>query len=112
MNKTTYKKKSSPGGYRKAPGKRPGILRWVLAGLFLAIFLIFFTGNKSLIKLYSLHQQKEKLKQQKQELLKTNKELREEIDKLKNDKKYIEKMAREKYNMKKKNEDVYMVEPR
>ena len=34
-----------------------------------------------------------------------------EIEKLRNDPEYIEKVAREKYNMKKKNEEVHIVEP-
>lgn len=52
------------------------------------------------------------MQQQKEELIRQQQELEIEIHKLKNDLEYNEQIAREKYNMKKKNEEVYIVEPK
>lgn len=43
-------------------------------------------------------------------MIQQNQQLREEIDKLQKDDEYIEKLAREKYNMKKESEEVYIIE--
>lgn len=83
----------------------------MLIGIIILILLfIFFTGNRSLFKLYSLYNQKNTLDKQKESLIKENQEIKEEIEKLENDDKYIEKLAREKYNMKKEGEDIYHIE--
>jgi cell division protein DivIC len=110
MIKTKNKKRVNRRTYRKTPMKF-GVLRWVIAGIIIFILVAFLTGNKSLFKLYFLHQQKQELQKQKEELLDQNAQLKDEIKKLQTDDKYIEKIARERYNMKKKDEDVYVVEP-
>ncbi len=111
MKKSRNKKRTAHWTYSKAPTKF-GVLRWIIAGLIIFILMVFLTGNKSLIKLFFLHQQKDDLQQQKQELLEQNAQLKDEIKKLETDDKYIEKIARERYNMKKKDEEVYVVEPK
>jgi cell division protein DivIC len=111
MKKSRNKKRTAHRTYSKAPTKF-GVLRWIIAGLIIFILMVFLTGNKSLIKLFFLHQQKDDLQQQKQELLEQNAQLKDEIKKLETDDKYIEKIARERYNMKKKDEEVYVVEPK
>ncbi len=50
------------------------------------------------------------MQQQKEELLQQQKDLETEIDRLKNDPEYNEEVAREKYNMKKENEEVHIIE--
>jgi cell division protein FtsB len=95
----------------QVPSRKPKkLLRWVLGGIIFTVMMIFLTGNRSLLKLHSLQQEKQKLEDQRETLIKQNQNLQEEIDKLKNDQEYIEKVAREKYNMKKEGEEVYIIE--
>lgn len=70
------------------------------------IWLMFApgTGVYSLIKLRSTTKE---LEQQTQALIKTNEELRAEIERLKHDQAYLEQVAREKYGLLKKNERVF-----
>jgi len=96
--------------YRNDPGRKKKVWKWVISGFIVILLLIFFTGSQSLFKLFSLHHERNQLQQQKEELIKQNDSLQQEIDKLKKDDKYLEKVAREKYNMKKEKEDVYVVE--
>ncbi len=86
-------------------------MRWVLIAVGIGLFFAFFTGPKSLFKLYSLYQERETLTREKMQLQKETKKLDDEIHKLQTDEKYIEKMAREKNKMKKKGEQVYEVDP-
>jgi cell division protein FtsL len=109
--KKTSTQKRKPSRYRQQPRKGKKILRWIFAIIVLVILFVFLSGNRSLLKLYSLHLDKNKLQQQKENLLQQQDDLETEIDKLKNDPEYIEKVAREKYNMKKENEEVHMAEP-
>ena len=62
------------------------------------------TGVYSLIKMRSTTKE---LEQQTEALLKTNEELRAEIERLKHDQAYLEQVAREKYGLLKKNERVF-----
>jgi len=105
------KKRSKIRKYHRKTNRRSGLWRWVLAAVFVVVFVAFFTGSKSILKLFALQQEKEKLENKKQELVQENEALKNEIEKLKKDEKYIEKVAREKFNMKKKDEEVYLVEP-
>lgn len=92
--------------------KSPNLKRFVTLVLiaFFTIFIYaFFSGNKSVLKLYSLHQQKNELIVEKKRLISENDELLKEIKRLQTDKRYIEEVARKKYNFKKKNEDVIIV---
>lgn len=108
--KKSKNKKPRTTRYHQQPRKGKKVLRWVSGIIVLTILFIFLSGNRSLIKLYSLYQEKNKLKMQKEKLLEQQKNLEEEIEKLKTDKDYMEKVAREKYNMKKEDEEVYIIE--
>ncbi|MBN2365782.1 MAG: septum formation initiator family protein [Calditrichaeota bacterium] len=103
------KRKKTTYSYRRNPEHRKRILSWILLLILGVILFIFLSGNSSLIKLYSLHQKRNRLIEQKKALIKQNQQLSEEIEKLKNNDEYIEKMAREKYNMKKEKEEVYII---
>jgi cell division protein FtsB len=109
--KTSAKKRKAIR-YRQQTPKGKRVLRWIIGIIILVILFIFLSGNRSLIKLYSLHLENDKLEQQREELLRRQKDLEIEIDKLKNDPEHIEGVAREKYNMKKENEEVHIVEPK
>jgi len=111
-----YMNRKSPRKSRKrqysSKKKPPNLKRFVVFVLlgFLTIFIYaFFSGNKSVLKLYSLHQQKNELITEKERLITENEDLQKEIKKLQTDKRYIEEVARKKYNFKKKNEDVIIV---
>jgi len=91
--------------YYQKPGRGKKILRWFLGILLLVILAIFLTGNRSLLKLYSLHLEKNELLKQKESVIQQKNQLGEEIDKLETDEQYLEQQAREIYNMKKKGEE-------
>lgn len=79
---------------------------WVTAAFI--VWMLFFDKN-DLLSQYDYHQQLDKLKQEKKfyttETAKVNKDLNE----LTSDPEQLEKFAREKYLMKKDNEDVYVI---
>ena len=79
-------KKPRTTRYHQQPRKGKKILRWISGIIFLIILFIFLSGNRSLIKLYSLYQEKNKLKVQKEKLLEQQKNLEEDIETLKSDK--------------------------
>jgi len=88
------------------------LLPWVLLAIGVLLIVVFFTGSQSLIKLYQLKEQEAHLRKLRQSYIQQNDSLEQEIHRLKNDVEYQEKVAREKFNMKKKGEEVYIVEPR
>lgn len=96
--------------YKQKPARGRKVFWWAFF-IFLGIILfIFLSGNRSLIQLYILHQKRNHLVKQQEELIEQNRQLRDEIDKLQKDDEYIEKLAREKYNMKKEGEEVYIID--
>lgn len=115
--KTTYH--SSPPRRRKRVAgtnsfemkMRKKLKIWVPLLVLFALAITFLTGNKNLFTLYSLRQTKHQLQVEKQQLINENRELNEQIEKLETDLEFIEKQAREKYNLKRKNEKVYIVSP-
>ncbi len=84
---------------------------WIFVAVFITVMIAFFTGPKSVFDLYALYRERNELLEQKQALEAENKQLREEIKKLQNDVEYIEKVAREKYNLKRDNEVIYKIVP-
>ena len=72
--------------------------------------LIFFaSGQRGTIQMISFIKQKNDLENEIKILEAEKKQLEIEKDKIKNDPEYIEKIAREKYKMKKKDEKVYQI---
>ncbi len=110
--RTTYRNRrpSRRSPQKGSPWNRK-TARWILLLLLLLTASIFFTGPNSVFKLYMLYQEREQLRKEKEALLKENRQLKETIKKLESDLEYIEKVAREKYNLKKKNEEIYLVKP-
>ena len=84
---------------------------WILGVIFVFLAFIFFTGNKSIISLYAVYQQRNELLREKEALEAENKRLQEEIERLQKDMEAIENVAREKYNLKKDSEEIYQVVP-
>lgn len=81
-----------------------------LLGITILLLFVFFTGSKSVFKLYFLHKENTSLLQHQRDLENEIEELKEEIEKLEKDKEYQVKVAREEYNMKKENEEVITFE--
>jgi cell division protein FtsB len=104
--------KRSARTYRSRPPRIKRLWRWVLGIIVTIILVIFLSGNRSLIKLYSLHNQKQNLEKQKEAVIKQKQQLEEEIEKLKNDDEHLEEEARKTYNMKKEKEEDYRVVPK
>jgi cell division protein FtsB len=78
----------------------------------LAAFIVFMmVGNTGFIKYYELHSEQDELRREIIQLNMQLDSLRHEIELLKSDLPHIEKVAREKYNMKKEGEVVYQIVP-
>lgn len=70
------------------------------------LWLLFAPGT-GVYSLLKTRNKASRLELETQELIKTNEELRAEIDRLNNDTEYLERIAREKYGLVKKNEQVF-----
>ncbi|MCG8605166.1 septum formation initiator family protein [bacterium] len=82
----------------------------LLLALFLTIITYFcFGGNANLYRLWRLTRMKQALQTEIDILHRGNDELRERIEKLQSDLTYIEKIARENYNMGYKGETIYRI---
>ncbi|GEM_PF-3085725 len=97
---------------RKSTRKQHRLTFWIIGGIVLLILFAFLSGNKSLITLYSLYETRRELIEQKEQLQKENEQLLKEIERLKHDLNYLEKVARENYNLKRDDEEVYQVVPK
>ncbi len=82
----------------------------IFAAIFFLILLYFFFGGD--YNIYNLWKYRQKEKDLRSEIRTTDKEkeqLTNEIEMLKNDSSYIEKIAREEFKMGKPNEKIYIV---
>jgi cell division protein FtsL len=78
--------------------------------IFIAAASFFLFSRYGVLKYVDLLNQQEKLKNRIEEIETENRNLKSELDSLKSIDAKIEKVAREKYNMKRKNEKVIRVE--
>ena len=72
------------------------------------VWMIFFDKN-DLFSQYQYHQQVSKLKQERDFYQKETAKVRKDLDELTSNPQKLEKFAREKYLMKKDNEDVFVI---
>ena len=82
-----------------------------ILGIILLLWVVFAPSHSAL----EYHRIKKELKDviaRNKELATQNSELQEEIDRLKTDKVYLEKIARERYGLIKKNEIIYQFKPK
>ena len=82
--------------------------KYFLASVAFLVWMIFFDKN-DLFSQYQFHQQVSKLKQEREFLQKQTTEVNTQLTELSTDKTALEKFAREKYLMKKDNEDIFVV---
>ena len=82
--------------------------KYLLTGIAFAVWMLFFDRNNAPLQLQRA-QEVNKLEKSEQLLSGQILETRQELDLLKNNPATLEKYAREKYMMKKENEDLYIV---
>jgi cell division protein FtsB len=82
--------------------------KYLLAGTAFAIWMLFFDRNNIPLQIQKM-QDLNKLERSEQLLSRQIIETREELEQLKNNPATLEKYAREKYMMKKENEDLYII---
>ena len=80
-----------------------------LIAILIIIVLIFSTGSRGTYQFYKFNEKKADLEEEIEKLESQKKDLEKVKLKIENDPAYIEKIAREKYKMKKKEEKVYEI---
>jgi len=83
--------------------------KFFLVTIAFLVWMIFFDKN-DLFSQYQYHQQVSKLKQERDFYKKQTAKVSKDLDELTSDPAKLEKFAREKYLMRKDNEDVFVVE--
>ena len=85
--------------------------RILLVVLAAGVFFFFFAPGCSLYSYYRMEKKSNRLVEENKRLVQENAALEKEIDLLLHDRAYLEKVAREKYGLLKKNEEVYYLNP-
>jgi len=81
--------------------------RVILGAIILSVLFLLFAPGRGLFPYRSLKKEVQTLNQENRTLKQNNVELAQEIERLKNDEAYLEQLARDKYGLLKKNEEVY-----
>ena len=89
------------------PLQQNRLLKIILGLVVASLLWILFAPGTGVYSLLKLRNQAFELEELTRELTANNETLRAEIDRLKNDRAYLEQIAREKYGMLKKNERVF-----
>jgi len=76
-------------------------------------FILYFTvfGDRGLLRIYHLNKEKQEVQQRLETLKGDNMKLVREVDALKNDRRYLESIARRDFGMVRKNEIIYQFPP-
>jgi cell division protein FtsB len=88
------------------------LIQGVLFVISLGLVLVFIFGDHGLLQLYKLNKEEKNIKVYISTLRNLREERYTEKNKLENDKKYLEKLAREKYLMSKPGEKVFKILPK
>lgn len=96
-------------GIRFNPFKMKKSYLFLFLGAILAIWILFF-DTYSIWTRYSLSQQKEELIYKTKQLEAETKQLKKNIQELENDTTLLNRIAREKFGMRKKGETIYKIE--
>jgi cell division protein FtsB len=77
------------------------------------LFILFFTvfGDRGLLRIYHLSQEKQDIQKHLEELKNENEKLKREIEALKTDRRYLESIARKDFGLVRKNETIYQFPP-
>jgi len=90
-------------------GRKKRIKKIALSALIIVIVIIFVTGSRGTYQLYKFNTRKAALEKEIKSLEAEKQNLEKEKNSIETDPDYIEKIAREKYKMKKKEEKVYEI---
>ena len=82
--------------------------KYFIVSLAFLVWMVFFDKN-DLFSQYQYHQQLTKLKQERDFYIKQTGDINKDLDELNSNPAKLEKFAREKYLMKKDNEDVFVI---
>ncbi len=104
--KKTFRQKIKPKKKLKK-----GKWSYLVISIFLFLIYVFIQGDHGFYKYIQLYQEKNRLLRHIEELKQQQKELQNEIDMLKTNYRYIEKIAREERLMAKKGEKIYRINP-
>lgn len=80
---------------------------YALGSLILLLLLVTIVGERGALHLWRLHGEKAHLDEQNFQLQRSNEELRQRIARIRNDNRYLEKLAREELNLVRPGEVVY-----
>lgn len=85
---------------------------YIIPGLAVA-FILYFTifGERGLLRIYHLNKEKQQVQQRLEAINGENMKLVREVDALKNDRRYLESIARRDFGMVRKNEVIYQFPP-
>jgi cell division protein FtsB len=77
------------------------------------LFIMFFTifGERGLLRIYHLNQEKQEIRKRLEELKAENEKLKREIEALKTDRRYLESIARKDFGLVRQNETIYQFSP-
>jgi cell division protein FtsB len=77
------------------------------------LFILFFTvfGERGLLRIYHLNQEKQENHKRLEELKAENEKLKREIEALKTDRRYLESIARKDFGLVRPNEIIYQFSP-
>ena len=89
------------------PLQQNRLLKIILLLVILSVAWVLFAPGTGVFSLLKLRNRALELEAQNKELLRFNTELKAEIDRLRKDDEYLERIAREKYGLLKKNEQVF-----
>ena len=87
--------------------EKRALRRFTLAVIVIALLFLIFAPGRGLLTHHSLKKEVQTLVHDNKMLQQRNIELAEEIERLKHDEAYLEHLAREKYGLLKKNEEIY-----
>lgn len=73
------------------------------------LFILFFTvfGERGLLRIYRLSQEKEEIQKKAEQIKAENEKLKREIEALKSDRRYLESIARKEFGLVRPNEVIY-----
>lgn len=73
------------------------------------LFVLYFTifGERGLLRIYHLHQEKEDIRKRAETLKAENERLKREIEALRSDRRYLESIARKDFGLVRPNEVIY-----
>ena len=104
------KTKRIPSAKKQIKLDKKHVKYFIIAIVGIVLLIIYFTGPRGTIRLWRVMNKKQDLEKEIRELETTKVELDSIKDRLENDPEYLEKIAREEYNMKKEGEKVIQIE--